>query len=221
MKLSEFLTELNNRIAAAKVSGFWTDAMKEQWIYEAVVRVCNFKKRWKFLELAKYTTTKANQEYYDEPEDFKTDSIYYMEVDGDEYVKKSWSEYQQYKAAESDEKIFAIHNGFYFLNPTPVEADKTIDLWGIKKPVPLADWKTAADDSVLPSEFDEAVIKLSLATALKKEKRYDEAAVEIAEVETPANPNVPGSGGILAKLADQEEGKVGYIGRARSSKFEM
>ncbi len=110
---------------------------------------------------------------------------------------------------------------FYFLNPTPVEADKTIDLWGIKKPVPLADWKTAADDSVLPSEFDEAVIKLSLATALKKEKRYDEAAVEIAEVETPANPNVPGSGGILAKLADQEEGKVGYIGRARSSKFEM
>jgi len=221
MKLSEFLTELNNRIAAAKVSGFWTDAMKEQWIYESVVRVCNFKKRWKFLELAKSTTTKANQEYYDEPGDFKTDSIYYMEVDGKEYIKKSWDRYQQYKEAGSSAKIFAIHNGFYFINPTPTKADLTIDIWGNKKPVSLAIWKAAADDSVLPSEFDEAVVKLALATCLDKARRKDEAIVERNEVELPASPGIPNSGGILAKLSEQEEGVVGYIGKARSSRFEM
>jgi len=63
-KLSEFLTELNNRIAAAKVSGFWTDAMKKEWINKAGERACGFR-RWKVLELAKSTITKANQEYYD------------------------------------------------------------------------------------------------------------------------------------------------------------
>lgn len=220
MKLSEFLTELNNRIAAAKVSGFWTDTAKEQWIYEAVVRVCNFR-RWKGLELAKSTTTKANQEYYDYPSDFKTNSIYYMEVDGKEYDEKSWDDYQEDKAVKSSAKIFASHDGFYFINPTPTTAGLTIDIWGIKKPVALATWKAALNDSVLSEEFDESVIKLALATCLDKEGRKTEAVAERNDVEMPANPRIEGSGGLLAKLAarEEDEGSKGHIGRAKSTHF--
>lgn len=222
MKLSEFLTELNNRIAAAKISGFWTDAMKEQWIYEAVVRVCNYR-RWKILELAKSTTTKANQEYYDYPSDFKANSIYYMEVDGKEYTKKTWDDYQTYRAVESDEKIFTSHDGFFFIGPIPTQTGLTIDIWGIKKPVDLATWKTADDDSVLSEEFDESVIKLALATCLDKERRKAEASVERAEVLTPRDPKIEGSGGTLAQLAAREEDEApkGYIGRAQSTRFMM
>lgn len=222
MKLSEFLTALNNKIAAAKVSGFWTDAMKEQWIYEAVVRVCNYG-RWKVLELARSTTTKKDQEYYDYPSNFKINSIYYMEVDGEEYVKKSWDDYQLYKANGSTDRIFSSHNGFYFINPTPIEADLVIDIWGIKVPVDLVTWKAAGDDSVLSEEFDESIIKLALATCLQKETRYDEAIAERNEVEAPANPMVEGSGGILSKLAarEEDEGPKGYIGNVQSTRFMM
>lgn len=219
MQLSELLTELNNRISAAKVSGFWTDAQKKEWINKAGERICNFK-NWKDLELAKSTTTKGDQEYYDYPSEFKPNSIYHLEVDGDEYDKKNWDEYQDYKAAESDAKIFTSHNGFYFISPTPEEADLSIDVWGYKRWVKLV---ANEDTPILPSEFDEAIIKLALATCLKKEGRYNEAQVEIAEVEAPANPRIEGSGGMLAKLAAREEDQApkGYIGRARSSRFEM
>lgn len=222
MKLSEFLTQLNNRIAASKISGFWTDAMKEQWIYEAVVRVCNYK-HWKDLELAKSTTTKANHEYYDYPSDFKTNSIYYMEVDGKEYIGVTWDDYQEYKEGGSSDKVFTSHDGLYFINPTPTKAALTVDIWGIKKPVDLATWKAALNNSVLSEEFDEAVIKLALATCLDKARRKAEATAERVEVEAPANPRIEGSGGLLAKLAarEEDEGPKGYIGRAKSTRFMM
>jgi len=220
MKLTEFLTALNDRIAAAKVSGFWTTAQKEQWIYEAIVRVCSFR-RWKGLELARSTATKIDQEYYDYPDNLSIDSIYYMEVDGGKYIKKSWSEYQALKANESTDQIFTSHNGFYFINPIPSEAGLTIDIWGIKKPVELVEWKAAADDSILSEKFDQSVIKLALASCLQKTGKYNEASAEIAEVEASRNPMVEGSGGLLAKLADSEEDEEpkGYIGRAISTRF--
>lgn len=219
MQFSELLTELNNRIATAKVSGFWTDVMKKEWINKAGERICNFK-RWKDLELAKYTNTIKDQEYYDYPADFKINSIYYMEVDGDEYIGKSWDDYQAFKEAESTDKIFTSHDGFYFISPTPIEAGKEITIWGIKKWVKLV---ADANEPVLPSEFDESIIKLALATCLQKERRYDEAAVEISEVEAPANPVIESSGGILAKLSarEEDEGSKGYIGRAQSTRFMM
>lgn len=216
MTFGEFLTELNARIAAAKVAGLWTDTQKKAWINTAIQRVCDFRP-WKFLELAKTTTTKEDQEYYDEPTDFKTNSIYYMEVDGEEYVKKNWERYQEYKAAESTEKIFAAHNGFYFINPTPTEAGKTVDIYGIRIATKLVNDN---DRPITPSEFDESIIKLALVTCLQKERRYGEAAAERVEVEAPKNPRVEGSGGLLAKLAEREEDESvkGYVGRARSSR---
>ncbi len=217
MKLSEFLTELNNRIAAAKVSGFWSDTMKKQWINTAGERVCNYR-RWKALEYALKTVTKANQEYYDYPSEFQEDSIYYMEVDGKEHIGVSWDDYQNYKANGSTDRVFASHNSFYFINPTPIKADLELAIWGIRKWVKLVN---NDDEPITPSELDEPIIKLALATCLQKERRYSEAAAEIAEVETPDDPRVPGSGGILARLAarEEDEGPKGYIGRAKSSRW--
>jgi len=218
MKFSEFLTELNNRIAAAKVSGFWTDTMKKQWINTAGERVSNYY-RWKALEYALKTITKADQEYYDYPEAFQEDSIYHLEIDGDEYTRaNNWDDYQNYKANESTDKMFVSHDGFYFVNPTPEDANLEIALWGIRKWVKLV---SDGDEPITPSELDESIIKLALATCLQKERRYSEANAEISEVEAPANPRVPGSGGILARLKakEEEEGPKGYIGKAKSTRW--
>ena len=217
MNFSELQQELDNRIAAAKVSGFWTSAMKKEWINKAGERVCDFR-RWKVLELAKQTTTKPNWEYYDYPSEFKTNSIYYMEVDGNEYIEKSWDDYQAYKAAGSPDKIFTSHNGFYFIHPTPTEDGKEILIFGIQKWTKLVN---DADELILPSEFDEAIIKLALATCLQKERRYDEATAERAEVEGVGTPGEPGTGGLLWKLGEREaeEGPKEYIGKAKHVHF--
>ena len=219
MTFLELLTELNNRIAAAKVSGFWTDTMKKEWINKAGERICDFR-RWKFLESAKKTTTVKDQEYYDYPSEFKLNSIYYMEVDGKEHIETSWDDYQDYKAAESTDKIFTSHNGFYFINPTPAEANLEIAIWGIKKWVKLVN---DADLPITPTEFDESIIRLALSICLQKERRYEEAAVEKSEVEAIGTPGEPGTGGLLWKLGEREaeEGPKGYTGKAKSTRWMM
>lgn len=217
MTFLELQTELDNRIAAAKVSGFWSSAMKKQWINTSGERAANYF-RWKKLEYALKTVTKANQEYYDYPDEFQEGSIYFMKVNGEEHIEAEWDDYQEYKEEESTDKIFASHDSFYFVNPTPTLADLEIEIHGIRKWVKLVE---NADTPITPSEMDDAIIKLSLAICLQKERRYSEAAAELTEVEAPRDPRVPGSGGILARLSEREEdeGPKGYIGRAKSTRW--
>lgn len=215
MTKSELLTELDNRISAAKVSGFWTPGMKEEWIYQSIVKACNFESeearalgygRWKFLEKAKLAKTIADHEYYDQPEDFEDNSIYMIKVDGDEYDVKPWDEYQALKDAESTAKMASLHERFFFINPTPIEGsdDYNVDIYGILKP------KKTDTQPITPSEFDEPIVRLALATCLQKEKRYDEATAETAGAER-----------ILARLEKKmkDKGKMGYVGQARSSRW--
>lgn len=286
MTLSELLIELNNRIAAAKVSGFWTDAMKKEWINMAVDRIVNFK-NWKVLETKITATTIKNQEKYTHPATLKTNSIFMIKVDGEIYIKKSWVEYQDLKTKRVSDKIFSIYGGEIYINPTPTETGKTIEIFGFKRPLKLTmeDYKTGTvavtngspnvvgtntawtasmvgkrfrvdsngvwytilsvtnatnlvltenysgvtasgeaytiGDLLIPStEFDEAIIKLALAICLQKERRYNEAMIEINEVEAPANPNVPESGGILSRLSRREdEGDLGFCGLVKSSRW--
>lgn len=221
LQLSELRTAIDNRISSAKVGGFWTSDQKDEWLNFAVVKICSWT-RWKFLELAKTVVggSVADQENYDYPEDFTTDSIYYMEVDGDEYIKKSWSDYQTYKANGSTDKIFSSYNGYYFIYPIIDEAGLVIDIWGIKKPT-----KMTADEetSGIPGEFDESIVKLAFAKCLKKAKRINEAIIEENEVLAPANPRIDNSGGTLAQLVARQEDDEpkGFIGKAKSTRFMM
>ena len=67
------------------------------------------------------------------------------------------------------------------------------------------------DESINPEAYDEAIIKLAFASALKKERRFSEANSEIDEVENS----------ILPRLFDQatKEAPKGYIGNAKSTRW--
>jgi hypothetical protein len=217
--LGELLLDLNNRISAAKVSGFWTDAMKKEWLNTSGQRVCDWYK-WKDIELALETVSRDGKEYYDyptAPNEFKKDSIYYLSIEGETYPpdrpgrsRLNWDEYQRKKAEESDDLIFTNHNGFYFLNPVPQDG-KIISIFGLKK------WRKLEEDddeSILSSEFDEAIIRIALATCMRKAKRYNEAKAELVEV---LDPQV----GVLAMIKSQMENEApqGYAGEAQSSRW--
>lgn len=221
MNLGELRQDLNDRISAAKVSGFWTDAMKDRWINAAGQRVCDFR-RWRWLELALETQTNQSKEYYDYPDEvgfaFKRDSIYQIDIEDEVYppeqsgrLRVNWTQFQKAKQIGDDSrKIYTNHNGFYFLYPVP-ENTKVMSLYGLKRWKPL---DSDEDDPISPPEYDEAIVRIALAACLRKAKKYSEAKAELVEV---LDPQV----GVLAMLWTQEndEAPQGYGGEAKSSRW--
>ena len=219
--LSELRADLDDKISAAKVSGFWKDSTKNRWLNYAGQRVCDFR-RWKALELALETVARESKEYYDYPTmegiAFKKDSIYQIDIEDETYppeqsgrLRVNWTQFQKAKQIGDDSKlIFTNHNGFYFLYPVPTNG-KTISVYGLKKWVDLS---SDDDECMLPSEFDEAIVRIALAACLRKAKKYSEAKAELVEI---LDPQV----GVLANLWMQEtdEAPQGYGGEAQSSRW--
>jgi len=221
MTKAELLQGLNDKISAAKVSGFWTETMKIQWLDDAGVTVCNFY-RWPFLELALTKQTEEQREYYDYPGGiyrFKPNSIYYLAIEGESYPagqagrrRVNWEQFQEKKQEASDDLVFTNHNGFYFLYGIP-EDGKTMSLIGLKGWKKLED-QTDEDEPITPMEFDEAIIRIALASCLRKAKKYAEAKAELSEV---LDPQI----GVLAQIKGQTEveGPQGEGGTAKTSRW--
>lgn len=218
--LQDFRDDLDERISAAKVSGFWTQTFKDRAINAAGKQVCN-SQRWGFLELALTTQSRDGKEYYDYPvtgpKSFTPDSIYQINIAGEDYgnadgrTRLGWGEFQKRKnAGDTDEKVFANHNGYWFLYPVPADG-LDISLFGLKK------WWTltaATDEAVTPSELDDSIVKIALARCLRKAKKYDEAKAELVEV---IDPQVGSLATIWAKTNEESPG--GYKGDATSSRW--
>ena len=112
--------------------------------------------------------------------------------------------------ADDDQKIFATHDGYLFLNPVPAN-DKEMVAYGLKG------WQKLENDTdvpITPTEFDEVILQLALARALRKGKKYKEAQAEMMEV---LDPNV----GSLAMLREDimVEDAKGNGGVAQTSRW--
>lgn len=217
--LQGFRDDLDSRISAAKVNGFWTQAFKDQAINDAGKQVVNAY-RWPFVELALKTQTRDASEYYDypaAPNAFTSNSIYQITIEGEDYgsndgrTRVSWGEFQKRKNNGDDsELIFSDHNGFYFLFPVPADGLE-LDVYGLKKWRKLVD---PTDEAVTPDDLDDAVVKIALARCLRKAKKYAEAKAELVEV---IDPNI----GLLAMAWSKvhEESPGGYKGEAVSTRW--
>lgn len=224
MTFSQLQTELDNRISAAKVTGFWSDDAKKEWLNQAGQRVCDFKP-WEWLKKAVYIDTRDDREYYDYPEaspqtdqdSLKLNSIYNIVIEDEEYndddgrIRKTWDEIQRAKHKELDVLWFANHNKWFFLYTVP-DNGKEMILYGLRRWRKLSD---DADEPISPDEYDEAIVKIALATCLRKAKRYDEANVEMTEVLNP-------EGGMLVNLwtQEQDKGPRGYGGEMGHRRFQ-
>lgn len=212
--LAEYRADLEALLSTVNLSGFFTDAIKNEFINRAGRRVYNFQ-TWPFLNHALKTQSVANDEYYEQPSRFKRGSIFRITVEEgeleEEYDMVSLNLYKQHKEEETGEKVSTVIGSQYFLYPILTESNKVIGVYGQLKWVELVD---DADESINPEAFDEAIIKHAFASALKKERRFSEANSEIDEVE---NAN----SGILPRLYNQatKESPKGYIGNVKSSRW--
>lgn len=219
MDFEELQDELTARISASSASGFFTDAQKKLWLNMAGQRVCDFY-NWPFLQLALEIQTANDSEYYDYPSGvvrFKPNSIYQIDIEDEDYARGvsgrrriPWEMFQKKKQEDDDELVYTNHNGFYFLHPIPTNG-KTMSIYGVKG------WKVLVNNTdvpVTPYECNEAIIRIALASALRKSKKYGEAKSELVEV---LDPNI----GILAQIKNQIEAEApqGYAGEAESSRW--
>lgn len=208
--LLDLRTKLDQRISAAKVKGTFPDSFKNQALNDGGVQVTNFRK-WPFLDHALKTLSEAAREYYLYPSRFKLGSIYRIMVSGVEYDMLEWNDFRERRELETDDQVSAQIGDKYFVYPAPVTDGEEIDVYGQLKWVKLS---ADEDESILPEDFDDAVVALAFSKLLKKERRTVEANNEITEQ--------IGAGGNLANLYDQlvDSRPKGFMGRARSSRWD-
>lgn len=233
MQLQEFRQDLNARMTASKVSGFWKDADKDRWINKAVVRACNYA-RWKFLskhasQLTELNPDGSGKESYFLPFDFKPGGMVFLSVDGEEYHKATENQYLSRKSdnkiaptfhpsldivhpsLHTDwrwQKIYAVIGDQYFIDPPADVAGKVIDLFYKRRPVRLVE---ETDEPITPEEMDEPILKLALATSLAKEPgRKNEAEKEVIEAHA-----------LLQQTKDREdeEPSAVFVGQAKSTRW--
>jgi hypothetical protein len=233
MQLQEFRQDLNARIVAAKVSGFWKDSDKDRWINKAIVRACNFA-RFKFLskhatQLTELNPDGSGKESYFLPFDYKPGGMIFLSVDGEEYHKVGE---QQYLSRKSDnkigptyhpsldivnpssqtdwrwQKIYALIGDEYFIDPVSIVAGKIIELFYKRRPVRMVE---ETDEPITPEEMDEPVLKLALATCLAKEPgRKGDGEKEVLEAHA-----------LLQQIKDREDEEPSsvFIGQAKSTRW--
>ncbi len=193
-------------MSASKTSGLWSEADKIRWINKAVVRACNFAK-WNFLNHHSTQLIEKDRESYFLPFDKKPGGFIFIKADGNEYAKTSIENYQSKNYFW--ERVFCIIGDQFLITPIPSEDGKIIDIYYRRRPVPMVNM---TDESIVPEEFDEPVVKFALAVCLKKTpSRSADADKEIMEATALLQQT--------KDREDEEEGSAGFSGQATSIRF--
>lgn len=226
MQFQEFEQDLDARIAASKVTGFWKPEDKERWLNKSVVRACNFT-RWKFL--SKHATQAIEldvgeiKEDYFLPFDYKPGGMIVLKVyypDEEKSLKHFKVDEDSYHSqAYAYTRVYTITGDEYFLNLQEVCGDagisatemegQIIDLFYKRRPVKMVE---PTDEPITPEEMDEPIIKLALSICLNKTPgRAADAKKEIEEAHL-----------MLQQLKDREdeEPQAIYKGNATSMRWQ-
>lgn len=144
--------------------------------------------RWPGTDDAKKTSTQKNLEYYDYPQSWRPNSIWRLEVDGDQYGESpdgspmTFEDYLIWRAdssnATSTEKKWANQKMRYFIYPVPTSAGtNNITVWGQKTVDELTDSGDITIFSYSMPELNEAIVLE--ADAILKNKGEEEKSGEL------------------------------------------
>jgi len=167
---TELQSELLSRLQVADNSTLYTTTRIQTLIKDAHLWVTSIY-LWPQLERDKYTSTNGTDYYYDYPSDFRTDSIIRIIIDDEEYDRKAFEDFLDYKlnnATDTDTKIFADYGRQIFIFPTPAAGTDNLDVWGQVQATQLS----SGTDKTIFSDHDqtgnEAIVKKALSVAIAK-----------------------------------------------------
>jgi len=148
--------------------------------------------RWVETEDSKKTSSIASQEYYDYPDDWRSDSIWRLELDGDQYGEDpdgspmAYDDYLQWRADDdndnSTDKKWSARGRRYFIYPVPTtNGTNNITVWGQLVPDALSNDSDITIFSYSMPEGNEAVVLE--AVAILKAKSGNEKSNEFKSAE--------------------------------------
>ncbi len=137
---------------------------------------------WPQLMDAKQTTTQTDQEYYDYPQIWRSNSIWKLTVDSVRYGEPpdgsplSFDDYELWKEDYPDatDKKWSNQWRRYFIEPAPTVAGLTICIWGIKNTTTLTENSDETIFSYNSVENNEAVV-LEAVAILKSQGEQEKA----------------------------------------------
>lgn len=144
---------------------------------------------WPELQDAKKTTTQVSQNYYDYPQNWRTNSIWKVEVDYERYGEDpdgsplSYDDFLNWVEdnPDSTDKKWANQWRRFFISPTPTVADLVICVWGLMVTPSLSDDGDTTIFSYSMPEGNEAI--LLEAVAILKSKGEEEKSGEFRSAE--------------------------------------
>jgi hypothetical protein len=135
--MTEVLVRLDEGTTAASSGGI-TDTILKSWFNQAYAWASSYKK-WPFTERRDNTQTYASgTEDYAYPDNFRSDSIRFLQVGSDRLRKVNFADYQIYKEdfSSGEDKIFTDLGRRYYINNN-AQISGTITAWGQFTPVPV------------------------------------------------------------------------------------
>lgn len=188
--LKSLCTKLNidyDEVIAGNNDLFSEDDLKD-FIKFGVIDAWSYKP-WDFAEGSKTATTVSDMltsGYADYPNDFLTGSIHLLKVNGKEYRKLSFQDYQKFNQdyPNNTNRYWTEQKRFIFINPNSYTAGQTLDLFGklmppvLSNPTDLLPFSPDADN--YEDSGNKAIVLLAYADALASEKKKapDKAEIE-------------------------------------------
>lgn len=137
---------------------------------------------WDELVRARVTGTKANTNYYDYPEDFRSNTVVKLRIDGLKYDRKNFETFEEFTSdnpTADNVRIFANFGRQYFVFPTPSAVGvRNISVWGAIQADDLGSPVTKTIFSLSNEEGNEAIVKKAYSVA-KNDKSFEDKAIAI------------------------------------------
>lgn len=140
--------------------------------------------RWPETEDAKKTSTQANQEYYDYPQNWRSNSVWKVMIDGVRYGESPdgsplvFQDFLQWKEdnPNSTEKKWANQWRRYFVSPIPAtQGDNNIWVWGYRVVDKLVEDAEVTIFSYSMPECNEAIVLEAVAILKSKGENENSA----------------------------------------------
>jgi hypothetical protein len=186
----DLITAVYDDLTANTDSTLFPETTVKRIINRAYVK-CGGIYRWPKLQDAKTTTTQTNIDYYDAPDTWRPDSMWRLEVDGEQYGENpdgsplAYEDYLIWKAndadGDSESKKWATQWHRYFISPVPTNATSTITVWGMKNVEELTNTTDTTIFSYTLPEGNEAVVLEAVAMLKSKGEEEQKGQFRSAE----------------------------------------
>lgn len=166
----EMQAALKRELNMVSTSTLFSDDSLNEALWDAYLWVTD-RHSFPRLEKAK-TTTSTSDYYYDDPVEFKSDSIFKVTVDGQDYDPtefEDWLKWKKLNPNPTNEYHFANYANQYFIHPIATTTGLEIIVWGMIQPAKFVNDDSVTIFSGTEEAINEGIMRKALSDLLPKD----------------------------------------------------